>query len=500
MSETANGNKYILSIVDNFSKYAITYATAKQDTQTVIECLTKLFAEFGVPNKILSNQGRMFVSKTFLDFCALWNAKKITSTSYHPQTQGLVERFNGTVIRILKRYVYKTQEKWDISLPYATYAYNTTEQKTNGVTPYEVLFGKKANTLLLDILKPKDSDYTISEYIAKLKTEINKISEIVTQRQNKVRNAEKDKYDKKAKGQCFAVGDRVLLFNPAIKLGQNKKFAPSYVGPFTITEQLNETNFEIEPDEQNEKTQIVHQNRLKRYKGDKKTTNDKQATVTNNDNNETGPVNNNIPDTGNDTDSSDSDDENNVQTHTEETIQTNNDTRDNRNIDNIQNKSPEISNNKKAKQYNDNTPINNNETDEELNNTGTRYGAKEKDSEQSDPSYRQQHSLSPPIPRRNPERNRRAPTRLGSIGPQVNTITIDDTHYTIRTRTRQPGGNFKWNLLKIYVWAVMIGIINGEDYDYKKERWEVETKAPVDIVKPWKKSSIIFNSSETLAN
>ena len=66
-----------------------------------------------------------------------------------------------------------------------------------------------------------------------------------------------------------------MLFNPAIKLGQNKKFAPSYVGPFTITEQLQETNFKIESDEQNEKTQIVHQNRLKIYTGDKKTTNDK---------------------------------------------------------------------------------------------------------------------------------------------------------------------------------------------------------------------------------
>ena len=61
-----------MSIVDHISKYAITYATSKQDSQTVIECLTKLFAEFKVPNKILSHLGRMFVTKTFLDFCAIW--------------------------------------------------------------------------------------------------------------------------------------------------------------------------------------------------------------------------------------------------------------------------------------------------------------------------------------------------------------------------------------------------------------------------------------------
>ena len=53
--------------------------------------------------------------------------QKLTATSYHPQTSELVERFDGTVIRILKRYLYVTPETWDVSLRMTTYAYNTTE-------------------------------------------------------------------------------------------------------------------------------------------------------------------------------------------------------------------------------------------------------------------------------------------------------------------------------------------------------------------------------------
>ena len=87
-------------------------------------------------------------------------------------------------------------------------------------------------------------------------------------RQAEVRAKEKQRYDVKARGKCFEVGDRVLLFNPAVKMGQNRKFAPCYMGPYTITEQLAPTTYRISPDNENDKVQIVHQNRLKRFLGD----------------------------------------------------------------------------------------------------------------------------------------------------------------------------------------------------------------------------------------
>ena len=67
------------------------------------------------------------------------------STSYHSETQDLVDRFDGTIISILKRYVYEMPNTWDENLPFATFAYNTSMQKTNNFIPHEVMCGRREN-------------------------------------------------------------------------------------------------------------------------------------------------------------------------------------------------------------------------------------------------------------------------------------------------------------------------------------------------------------------
>ena len=61
------------------------------------------------------------------------------------------------------------------------------------------------------------------------------------------------------------MGDHVLLYNPAVKMGDNKKFSPCYQGPFVIDSKIGEVNFHIKSVDGKAKDQIVHQNRLKRY-------------------------------------------------------------------------------------------------------------------------------------------------------------------------------------------------------------------------------------------
>ena len=96
--------------------------------------------------------------------------KKSTSTSYHAQTQRLCEKWNGTIVQILKRYVNDTAETWDENLDMATYAYNTAIQRTNGMTPYEVMFGRKANTSISFLQSRKN--LSESDYLMKLQRDI----------------------------------------------------------------------------------------------------------------------------------------------------------------------------------------------------------------------------------------------------------------------------------------------------------------------------------------
>ena len=522
LPETTNGNKYILSVVDNFSKYAAAYATSRQDSKTVIDCLTKLFSEFGVPSKIFSDQGRSFVSKEFQDFLKLWNVKKATATSYHSQTSGLVERFNGTVIRILKRYVYETQDKWDASLPYATYAYNTTVQRTNEFSPYEIIFGKKASNLFLEQLENKSENDTVNDYIAQTKRQIQKICDIVIQNQEKTRDAAKSKYDETARGSCFKAGDRVLLFNPAFKLGQNKKFTPAYVGPFTITEQQMETNFKILPDNPKEKTQIVHQNRLKCFRGYRiHQQNTIPAAV------EDSTVDNNPTNLSDIDSASEDDDENEIlkihltkeedikvtkQTTFGNIIARNDSSRDpeqiepnNTNQHDIINRlivrenerhngsEAEVRTENDAKE-NENTP-NKGKEDTSNNHTSISDRYDTTNASQDDSTYRLQRSITPSLPRRSPERNRRPPVRFSSADTYINLITVEDKKpINAKTQRNQTKSFSKWHIFSILIWSLLLRV--GDT-----ARWDIVTDSPAtNFSTEQNETSAMFNSSENMAN
>ena len=96
--------------------------------------------------------------------CAKNHSDKLSPTDI-----GAMERFNGTIIRILKRYVYETPDTWDISLPIATYACNTIEQRTNLISPYEIIFGRKATLLFSNKLALSTESETTHEYMAKIR-------------------------------------------------------------------------------------------------------------------------------------------------------------------------------------------------------------------------------------------------------------------------------------------------------------------------------------------
>ena len=439
LTETGNNNKYILSVVDHFSKFAVAYATQKQDSRTVVDCLTKLFSEFGAPIRIVSDQGRCFVSREFLDFLGLWNVRKTTATSYHPQTSGLVERFNGTIIRILKRYVYETPDTWDISLPIATYAYNTTEQRTNQVSPYEIIFGRKATLLFADKLALSTESETTHEYVAKIRRDIEKICTKVIVNQAEVRAKEKQRYDVKARGKCFEVGDRVLLFNPAVKMGQNRKFAPCYMGPYTITEQLAPTTYRITPDNENDKVQTVHQNRLKRFLGDRVITNER---IDHEQEDELVPIQQNTNESD-DTDSDSDDDDNDIQD--QGTIIA---TAENRRKLNTQN-----NNSDKTKQVlerniyrKQTTKVTRekvtNDTNNEIQQNVTTQNMPNKQNdvirdEVDDPTYVPPGQETKVYARRNPERTRRRPLRVADENFEINTIDIAENE-TIKTGKSRP--------------------------------------------------------------
>ena len=77
----------------------------------------------GVPERLLSDRGPNFLSELVQEVCKLLGTTKVNMSGYHPQCDGLVEKFNSTLINMLAKSVNKYGHDWDAHLPYLLFAY-----------------------------------------------------------------------------------------------------------------------------------------------------------------------------------------------------------------------------------------------------------------------------------------------------------------------------------------------------------------------------------------
>lgn len=129
-----SGNKYILIVGDYFTKWVEANALENQQAETVAEVIVNEFVtRFGVPLQLHSDQGRNFESAVFTGMCKLLGIDKTRTTALHPQSDGMVERFNRTLENQLAIFVEKHQRNWDELIPILLMAYRSTvhEYKTD---------------------------------------------------------------------------------------------------------------------------------------------------------------------------------------------------------------------------------------------------------------------------------------------------------------------------------------------------------------------------------
>ena len=117
---TKNGNRYILTFVDHFTRYCFAIPLPEQTAERVAyELVHKIILQYGAPQYLLSDQGTQFLSKVIQETCRLMKIKKLQTTAFHPQSNGICERFHRTLINLMSYFVNKEAQNWDKCLPYA---------------------------------------------------------------------------------------------------------------------------------------------------------------------------------------------------------------------------------------------------------------------------------------------------------------------------------------------------------------------------------------------
>ena len=139
----------------------------KHQKQLLVE---HVITQHGVREQLLSDQGSNFLSELVLNICKLLDIKKINTSGYHPQTNGLVEKFNSTLIGMLSKSVAKHGRDWDTHLPYLLFAYRTSVQSSTGDSPFFLLYGRGARIPTETVLSQPQTVYQVdmdeSEIIA----------------------------------------------------------------------------------------------------------------------------------------------------------------------------------------------------------------------------------------------------------------------------------------------------------------------------------------------
>lgn len=258
------GNRYVLVVIDYFSKWPEVYAIPNQEAKTVSDTFVNNWVcRYGVPIELHSDQGRNFESALFKEMCELYGIRKTRTTPLHPQSDGMVERFNRTLEEYLRKVVSSHQKDWDEHIPKFLMAYRSAVHDSTLRTPAKILFGT-------DLKLPGDLEFGVQPASTKETTQeqenLHELHEFVRSRIKMTSDKMKARYDRAANSDGFNEGQLVLLYNPQRKIGLSPKLQTHWDGPYRIIKRLNDVVYRIQKhNSPRSKMKVVHLERLAKY-------------------------------------------------------------------------------------------------------------------------------------------------------------------------------------------------------------------------------------------
>ena len=266
---SASGNRYIIVVMDYFSKWPEAFPVPNQEAETVARVLVDgIFCRFGVPDELHSDQGRNFESTLFRECCQLLGIRKTRTTPLHPESDGMVERFNRTLVQEMAKRCRHGQNDWDRYIPSILLAYRTSEHEATGYTPAQLMIGRELR-VPVDLLFEKPPDVqTIctTEYVRAQRTRLCNVRAQAAANLKVSAETMKQRSDAKATMEPLKEGDQVWLYNPLRKKGVSPKLSSPWDGPFLVVKRLSSVTYRVQKSK-NSAPKVVHFNRLWKCKG-----------------------------------------------------------------------------------------------------------------------------------------------------------------------------------------------------------------------------------------
>uniref|UniRef100_A0A8C5DVC8 Integrase catalytic domain-containing protein n=1 Tax=Gouania willdenowi TaxID=441366 RepID=A0A8C5DVC8_GOUWI len=229
-----------------------------------------MFSRFGAAETIHSDQGRNFESAVFSTMCERLGMQKTRTTPLHPQSDGLVERFNRTLAKQLAILTAEHQRDWDMHLPLVLLAYRSAVQESTACTPALLMLGRELRTPAeMAFGKPPDTPMVPPgpEYARRLQDRMESAHSFARDQLEKAGMRQKRNYDMKTRGTDFGAGDLVWVYSPKRKKGRCPKLDCHWLGPCEVLEKLGEVVYRVQLPPRGRRV-ALHRDRLAPYRGD----------------------------------------------------------------------------------------------------------------------------------------------------------------------------------------------------------------------------------------
>ena len=211
----------------------------EQCADTVADILVEnIILRFGMPLVIHSDQGREFENGLMKSLCALLGCTKTRTAPYHPESDGMIERFNRTCLMMLSMFVNDRRDNWHELLPFIMHAYRTSVHESTGYSPFRLMMGEECSlpqdVSTAELRTQRENDVAPHPFATWVRDALEVAYDHVRSTLRKTASRRKRLYDTKAVNRKFPVGSWVLRYYPPA--AQHKLGSP-WIGPHQVVRQ-----------------------------------------------------------------------------------------------------------------------------------------------------------------------------------------------------------------------------------------------------------------------
>lgn len=225
VTTSTNGYKHIVTAIDAFSRMGFARPCASATGEEVVKLLyEEIISKHGPPEHIVTDNGTQFTSNSFQELIRDLDIKHSTCCEYNPQANGMDEKFNGTLVQIIKNVISHNKKEWDVLLTGAVLAYNLTPNDSTKLSPYTIVYGR----LPRGPLNPTELEEDPEE------VDHDRVRDQAASNMEESRDRMAVQYNKNKQTFNFKPRDLIMVKKLKLDRKESRKFAQKWTGPHSI--------------------------------------------------------------------------------------------------------------------------------------------------------------------------------------------------------------------------------------------------------------------------